>query len=281
MSNANQFVWFEKWIMERQVYRFLSRDSGMSQSSLQRLFKIYLSSPPKNLVKSKKNVHLLIDGTYFTNELCLILYYDYDIQYVQLFRQCSKEKFREIKEDLSNLKKLGVEVYSVTCDGHKAILKAIMKVYPNAIIQRCLIHIKRQIKNYLSNRPKLQQSRQLLYISNKITSVNSMEDCSFWLVSFYRWHELHKDFINQKTYNPDTGRWWFTHKNLHQAYIHLMNALPHLFAYLNDPDIPRTSNEIEGYFTHLKEKLSLHRGLKYEAKNNFIKWYIHFKNAKT
>jgi len=122
--------------MERQVYKYLVRDSGLSQSSIQRLFHHYLKSAPQTVIKSKRNVHLIIDGTYFTNGLCLILYYDYDIQYVQLFRETNQEKFKEIKEDLLNLKKLGVDVYSVTCDGHKSILKAVAKAYPNAVIPK-------------------------------------------------------------------------------------------------------------------------------------------------
>lgn len=143
VSEANQFIWFRKWIMERQVYKTLVRDSKMSQSSLQRLFTKFLKNPPKNIARSKSNVHLLIDGTYFSNGLCLILYYDKNLQYVQLFRHTNKEKYKEIKEDLENLKKLGVDVYSVTCDGHKSILKSVQKVYPNAIIQRCVVHVKR------------------------------------------------------------------------------------------------------------------------------------------
>ena len=37
VKKANQFVWFYKWVMERHVYQNLIRDSGMSQSTLQRL----------------------------------------------------------------------------------------------------------------------------------------------------------------------------------------------------------------------------------------------------
>jgi len=44
-----------------------------------------------------------------------------------------QEKFTEIKEDLENLKRLNVDIYSITCDGHKAILKAIKTVYPQVI----------------------------------------------------------------------------------------------------------------------------------------------------
>lgn len=252
----------------------------MSQSKLQRLFNEYLKSPPQNLIKSKSNVHLLIDGTYFPNRLCLILYYDCDIQYVQLYRQTNQEKYKEIKEDLENLKKLGVDVYSVTCDGHKSILRSVAKVYPNVIIQRCLVHVKRQIKSYLSINPKLPASRELLAFSRRITRLKTVGQASVWIKEVDRWYRDNKQSIEEKVFNEETKRWWYKHKNLHQAWSHLSGALPHMFAYLNDAEIPYTSNELEGYFTHLKEKLTLHRGLRFDKKKNFIKWYIHFKNTK-
>jgi hypothetical protein len=275
----NQFVWFEKWVMERQVYKHLVRDSGMSQTKLQNLFKTYLAAAPTVAIKSKQNVHLLIDGTYFSNGLCLVLYYDHDIRYVQLYRHTNREKYKEIKEDLENLKRLNVAVYSVTCDGHKAILKAVKKVYPNAIIQRCLVHIKRQVKTYTSEQPKLLQAKELLKISNQITTIKTQEQCSIWLLQFYTWYHQHAPFINEQSKNVETGRMWFTHKKLHTACSLIINAIPNMFCYLNDEQIPFTTNRLESYFTHLKEKLVLHRGLKFETKKNFIKWYLHFKNS--
>jgi hypothetical protein len=79
--------------------------------------KFFLSKAPEIAIRSKGKVHLLIDGSYLPNGLCLILYYDHDIRYVQLYRTGSQEKFREIYQDLQLLKKLGVSIYSVTCDG--------------------------------------------------------------------------------------------------------------------------------------------------------------------
>ncbi len=238
VKKANQFVWFYKWVMERQVYQHLVRDSNMSQSSLQRLFQFYLKEPPVNAISSKGNVHLLIDGTYFENGLCLILYYDYDIQYVQLFRQTNQEKFKEIKEDLLNLKKLGTQVYSVTCDGHKSTMKAVSKAFPNAIIQRCIVHVKRQIKSYLGVKPQLPQARELLYYSQQITQIHTQEQAAVWLRQVHDWYHKQEAFINQKSINDITGRTWYTHKHLHQAATHLINAIPHLFCYLNDEQIP-------------------------------------------
>ena len=134
--------------MDRRVYRTLSKEMQMSERSISRLFKRYLSQAPAISVKSKSHIHLIIDGTYLPNGLCLILYYDHDIPYVQLYRNSSSEKLREITQDLRALKSLGIELYSVTFDGHHSILKAVKKVYPDAIIQRCLVHVKRQCSLY-------------------------------------------------------------------------------------------------------------------------------------
>jgi hypothetical protein len=274
----NEFVWFKKWVIERQVYKYLKRDSKKSQSTIQRLFKHYLLSAPLVAIRSKTKVHLLIDGSYFANGLCLILYYDHDIRYVQLYRETNQEKYKEIREDLENLKRLGVDVYSVTCDGHRAILKAIRKVFPDAHLQRCLVHIKRQTRNYLSSEPKLHQAQSLLKISNQITHIKTQEQCGLWLLELYQWYELNADFVNQQSRNQVTQRFWYTHKNLHAATSLLLKALPDMFHYLDDVQIPYTTNRLENYFSHLKEKLTLHRGLRFEAKKNFIKWYLHFKN---
>lgn len=278
MSEVNQFIWFVKWIMDRQVYRTLSAEMKMSSRSISRLFKKYLSQAPVIPIKSKTNVHLLIDGTYLPNGLCLILYYDHDIRYVQLYRTSNQEKLREIQQDLKALKSLGVHVYSVTCDGHKSILKAVAKVYPEAMIQRCLVHVKRQSRAYLSANPQLPASKELLCISKKIVLIKTPQQCSYWLLELHNWYQKYRDILLEESFNPATNKYWYTHKGLHRAYTLIHNAMPHLFTYLNDPGIPYTTNRLESFFKHLKEKLLLHSGLRLEAKRNFIKWYLHFKN---
>ncbi|MBA2562908.1 MAG: transposase [Chitinophagaceae bacterium] len=134
--------------------------------------------------RSKTKVHLLIYGTYLPNGLCLILYYDHNIRYVQLYRTSNKEKLREISQDLKALRTLGVDVYSVTCDGHKSILRAVAKVYPDALIQRCLVHVKRQCRDYLNAKPKLEAGKILLSISQQLTGIKTPEQCSYWLLSY-------------------------------------------------------------------------------------------------
>jgi len=267
--------------MERQVHRTLSRDSGLSQSSLQRLFRACLSRAPALSVKPalKERTYLLIDGSYFPGNLCIVLYMDHALGYVQLYRDSDGERYSEIYEDLMNLRALGVKVYSVTCDGHRSILKAVRKAFPGAVIQRCLVHIKRQVKTYLSARPQSDAAKELLRISRRLTSIKTHEQSALWLLEMHLWEQRHKAYVNARSFNPLSGRYWYTHKSVHSAYRLVKNAAPNLFAYLDDAQIPSTTNKLEGHFAHLKEKLTLHHGLRAGAKKAFIKWYLHFKNG--
>jgi len=79
-------------------------------------------------------------------------------------------------------------------------------------------------------------------------------------------YDANHHYINEKTVNEETGRERFTHKNLHLATSLIINAIPSMFNDLDDPAIPHTTNRLENYFTHFKETLMLHRGLKLIAK---------------
>jgi hypothetical protein len=116
-------------VIEKQTLQVLSRESRLSKRKLQMLFSGYLKKAPAYKVNRREKVHLLIDGTYISGNICLVIYRDNDIKYTQLYRITTDEIYEEIKEDLANLKLLGVQLASITCDGHPSILKAIKKVF--------------------------------------------------------------------------------------------------------------------------------------------------------
>ena len=84
----------------KDTFEILVKQSGHSQSKLQRIFRQYLSSPPTFIIHQKLKLYFIIDGTYFTEGLCLILYYDRKLRYSLLYRYSSNEFYKEIKEDL-------------------------------------------------------------------------------------------------------------------------------------------------------------------------------------
>lgn len=123
-------------MLERQTFKTLSRDSGLSVDTLQEVFYSFLQESPTIKILKRSNVHLRVDATYF-ERFCMLCYQDHMDGYTQLIRFTDGEHFTEIKEDLDNLIKLGLQIESITTDGHKSMLKAIKKSLPNVAVQRC------------------------------------------------------------------------------------------------------------------------------------------------
>lgn len=142
------------WIIGKQTFSQISKTSGYSERSLKRYFYDYLSHYPTWKITPSEKVNLLIDGTYFPNKLCLILYRDNNLKHTQIYRLSDGEWFKEISEDLQNLMSLGIQIESVTCDGLANIIKAVKLTSPNTIIQRCTIHIQREVLIWLTRKPQ-------------------------------------------------------------------------------------------------------------------------------
>jgi len=276
---ANRFIWFKKWVLERQTYKTLSRDSSLSIRTLQRVFYDFLEQSPQVKILKRNKVHLRLDATYF-EQFCLLCYQDSADGYSQLIRFSDGEHYKEIKEDLDNLIKLGVHIESITTDGHKSILKAIKKSLPDVIVQRCLVHIQRMCLLWLTRFPKHDAGMELRRLVLMLLQIKTENDRLSWTKQLEQWHQRHKDYLQQKSYNETTDRYWYTHKLLRRSYFTIKRALPNMFHYLSNPKIPYTTNGIEGFFSHLKNHLDLHRGLSLEHRINFIKWYVYLSNEK-
>jgi len=275
----NRFSWFKKWVLERQTYKTLCRDSGYSKDTLQRTFYTILESSPILKIIRREKVNLRMDATYF-NQFCMVAYQDDYDGYTQLIRFTDGEHVEEIKEDLTNLLLLGVKLESITCDGHKSILKAIKTTDKNIIVQRCLVHIQRMCLIWLTKYPQHPAGQELRRHILLLLKIKTQNDKIWWINELNLWYKRHNDYINEKTINPETLRYWYTHKLLRRSYFTIKRALPNMFHYLDNPQIPCTTNGIEGYFSHLKNHLDLHRGLTLKNRINFIKWYIYFSNEK-
>ncbi len=65
-----------------------------------------------------------------------------------------------------------------------------------------------------------------------------------------------------------------------EAYIHLKRAIPNLFTYIDQPEVPKTTNALEAFFGHIKDQIRSHRGLAESRIDNFIKWYLFFNDEK-
>jgi transposase-like protein len=174
------------------------------------------------------------------------------------------------------LKVHGVEPKVIVCDGQKGLIKAIHEVWPQTIIQRCLIHISRQAKAWLTQNPKAEAGQELRLIVKKLTDIETETEKIIWLKSFDDWQKKYDYFLKEKTRHPIMEKnWWYTHKKLRAIRSLLKNSLDNLFVYLNDPRVPKTSNDVEGGInSRIKDLLRIHRGLIPKHQQVLASWYL-------
>lgn len=80
VSDKNKEIWFKRWIIGKDTFDKISLESGHSKSTLQRYFYRMLAKPPVLEFDSSDKVYLVIDGTYFPNDLCLIVYRNFHLK---------------------------------------------------------------------------------------------------------------------------------------------------------------------------------------------------------
>ena len=274
ISARNMFIWFARWVRDKQSISQISKASGYSERTLKSYFYKVLPTCPTWQIQKREKVNLLIDGTYFTNKVCLLLYRDHNIKMTILYRLTDKEALRDLTEDLQSIKRVGIDVESVTCDGRSNIIKAVREVYPEAIIQRCLFHIINEICTWLTKKPKSEAARELRELVCYLSKINTQEAAQLWLRAFIDWYYKYENFINEKSVDELTGKWWYTHKMLHRSTTHIKRAIPNMFNFTLYPNVPNTTKSIESFFGHLKDHLRLHRGLSNDHFKNFVKWYL-------
>lgn len=272
----NKEVWFREWVIGKQTIDQLARRSNYSVRHLKSYFYQMLPQCPVWHIQHREKVNLLIDGTYFPNKVCLVLYRDVNIHMTLFYRLTDGERFWELQQDLRAIKALQIQIESVTCDGGSAILKAVQEVCPEAILQRCTVHIAREIETWITRKPKSQAAQELLELVHLLGRVEDQTEAQLWMRAFIDWYWKWETFINAQSVDEVTGRWWFTHRMLHRSTSHIKRALPYMFNYTRYPNVPKSSNSIEAFFGHLKDNLRLHRGLSEGHFKDFVKWYLFF-----
>lgn len=278
VSDSNKEIWFKNWIIGKDTFDKISLESGSSKSNLQRYFSKMLIKAPVLEFNTTDEIYLVIDGTYFPNDICLVVYRNFHLKLIQLYRMTNGEHFEEIVEDLQNLLNLGVQIKSITGDGDKSSLKAIKKVCPKVPFQRCLVHISWMCRIWITANPKYKSGFELKQIAIKIHHINTEYKWQLWLMELILWEEEYRDYINQKSYNIETGKYWYTHKMVRRSFSVIKKALPNMFIYLKDEKIPNSTNALESFFGHLKDNLNIHRGLSLANRKNFLKCYLYYKN---
>jgi transposase-like protein len=214
----------------------------------------------------------LFDGTYFHKQGCLILIIDIVRKLIITSAYIEKESYHNVVHIFETLRNQGLNPAVFTLDGHKKVTQAILEIWPQVTIQRCLFHIKNQGLMWIRYRPKTEAAWRLRKMLYHITNIQSINDRDCFIRSFHKWHKRYREFI------ASLPRDSVANKDLKRTTSLIQNALPNMFHYLDDNNIAPTTNYLEGFYSQLKHQYRSHRGLIEKHKIQYLKWYCYFRN---
>ena len=201
---------------------------------------------------------MLVDTTYFGERQqdtiwCLVVFRDAyskeDIwwEYAHVETTSSYLRGRKVLEDL------GYILLSVTGDGFGGIRQA----FKGIPFQMCHVHMERIIVRETTRKPKLEAGRVLLALVKTLKITNS----KVFRKRLHLYIKKYREFLNEKTLNPETGGTFWTHQKHRKALHSLIRFEEYLFIYEKNSNIPKTTNSLEGHFRHINEISAVHCGL--------------------
>ena len=172
---------------------------------------------------------------------------------------------------------------AVICDGQSGLLSALKTIWPDVPVQRCLAHIQRLAIQKLTRRPQTAAGQELLSLVHVLHGVRTAQDRACWVANFEAWNKRCEVFLKERTYgiHPSGKRsWWYTHRRIRALNRTMGQSLPNLFAFIDWPGLPRTTNLVEGGInSRLKELLHRHRGLNLDRKKVLVALFLESRNG--
>ena len=261
-------MWFERWLTEGYSVRQLSVQSGYSCSKLYRIIHTWLRHEPELETRSLESCrYLLFDGSFLRYPETIVALMDAQERTVIAGEHGVRERSQtDLLAFLVPLRERGLYPVSCTIDGLSVVDRTFRLVWPEIVIQRCLVHIQRQGLSWCRMHPKRKDAEQLRRFFVRVPWIDNEQQRDQFLADLKDWEEHYGHDIASR---PGRGK---VFSDLKRARSLLCKALPNMFQYLNDPNIPKSTNGLEGYFSRLKKSYRAHNGLT-ETKN-YCHWYF-------
>lgn len=263
-SSIQKALW-KKYVWKRQTARQLAEEYRRSESWIrQQLDKFQIK---KSIVKSQPVV-IVVDMTFVKRTFGIAVVRAPHLKKNLAWKMSLTENVGTYQELRWQLWTRGFEIEAVVVDGKPGLFK----VFWDVPIQMCHFHQMQIITRYLTARPKLIAGKTLRQIALRLPK--SDEDEIKKLLD--EWHNEWREFLKEKTFDPKTNRWSYTHRRLRSAFRSINKNLPLLYTYQKYPElkIPNTTNSLDGMFSHLKDMLRIHRGLKKNRKLKLIDEFL-------
>jgi hypothetical protein len=249
-------VWKE-YVFGKQTLRELKQKHGRDRRTLKVHLEEY-KAPVKT--HTPRRVNLVVDAFYLgeRKELtswCPVVFRDPKVKENLWWDFYKTETTSAYLDGKKYLESLGYKIMSVTGDGFSGLRTA----FPDIPFQMCHVHMERIVVAGTTRKPILEAGKVLLALVRSLHQKIDEESFKYYVKKYL---EKYQGFLNEKTTNEFTGETSFTHEPLRKAVLSLVRFLPYLFTFKINKNIPRTTNSLEDHFSHIRDIVGVHRGLK-------------------
>lgn len=287
-----RFKIFTDWILSSNSLTTIAADNKKSRRQITRWFETFwLVHVPNNIDPNRVFDQVFIDGTYFGHNNCLLV--ASSKTHVIAWRWCQRESTANYRRLLDQIPHPPLVA---TIDGHHGLLKALKDHWPTTKVQRCLVHIKRNIQQEVGLYPRHTTGKILRELSLSLLKVSTTEEAAQWSARLQEFSQLYGRYLNERTFIEDiqpadipqrfrrNKKWFYTHYRHRSAWKNLTDRYEEqtLFTFLTSQDNARTvqlsreTNSLEGGVNAMVKDLARHhRGMTREHQRTAIDWWCY------
>ncbi|MBC9955449.1 IS1249 family transposase [Leucobacter sp. cx-42] len=212
---------------------------------------------------------ILVDGIYI-GSWCLLIAVTEDLQ-VLAWQWCSRESAAAWNALLTQIPAPTV----VVCDGGAGIASALKQAWPATRVQRCIFHVRLNLRRHLTLTPRTPAGRHLNQIGKTLAQVDSVEDAIEWKKLLETWWQAYGHLTTERTRYRD-GSTGYTHERLRKAWnlLRSLNQQGVLFTYLEHGN-GKTTSPLEGGINNgIRTLLRNHRGMSEPHMQRAAEWFL-------
>lgn len=254
------------FVFHKTTVRELCEEHVLDKRTVQAYLHSY--TPPEKIY-TPRPVHIVVDATYFGERTegtswCVLVARDHENGENLVWLFADTESTSAYTDLRTQLETAGYTILSVTGDGFSGIKTA----FSGIPYQMCCVHMERIVIRGTTRKPQTEAGIVLLALVRTLHDKRTSKKIFLKRLELYI--KKYGDFLNERTTNPLTGETFWTHKNLRKAALSLIAHTPDLFTYKANTHIAKTTNSLEGHFSHINEVLAIHRGLSKDQKQKMI-----------
>jgi len=254
---------WKEYVFNKQTLRELKETYKLDKRTIKHYLNEYIF-PEK--VHTPRKINLVVYGTYFglrgKTDWCLIVFRCPRSKENLWWKFCNTETTSAYREGKEHLESLGYTILSVTGDGFGGIRQA----FSGIPFQMCHVHMERLVIKGTAKNPQTDAGQVLLALVRTLKET----DQKTFQMRLRQYVEMYRDFLNEKTIHPISGEYSYTHEGVVNALKSIIKFETYLFTYKKDKKIHRTTNSLEGHFSHIKDVLEIHRGLSREHRQRVL-----------